>query len=36
VAAATVVDHVRKIYDAVDVRSGLELRAVLDARVALT
>lgn len=35
VAAATVVDHVRKIYDAVNVRSSLELRVALDAQVVL-
>ena len=33
VAPATVVDHVRKIQQALDVRSSLELRALLDARM---
>ena len=30
VATATVVDHVRKVYQALDVRSALEVRAVVD------
>ncbi|MDP3136642.1 MAG: LuxR C-terminal-related transcriptional regulator [Burkholderiaceae bacterium] len=33
VAPATVVDHVRKVYQALDVRSALELRAVVDRRI---
>ena len=33
VATATVVDHVRKAYQALDVRSVLELRAVVDGPV---
>lgn len=33
VASATVVDHVRRIYRALDVRSALELRSVLDQRI---
>ncbi len=33
VATATVVDHVRKAYQALDVRSALELRAVVDSRI---
>ena len=33
VAPATVVDHVRKVYQALDLRSAMELRAVLDARI---
>lgn len=33
VAPATVVDHVRKAYDQLEVRSALELRAALDARI---
>ena len=33
VAPATVVDHVRKVYRALDLRSTLELRALLDARI---
>lgn len=33
VATATVVDHVRKTYDQLDVRSSLELRARLDALI---
>jgi DNA-binding CsgD family transcriptional regulator len=33
VAPATVVDHVRKAYRALDLRSTLELRALLDARI---
>lgn len=34
VATATVVDHVRKAYDQLDVRSSLELRAALDTLMA--
>ena len=33
VTPATVVDHVRKAYQALDVRSALELRAVVDRRM---
>lgn len=33
VAPATVVDHVRKVYQALDVRSALELRAAVDRRI---
>ena len=33
VASATVVDHVRKVHQALDVRSALELRAVVDQRI---
>ena len=33
VAPATVIDHVRKSYRALDVRSVLELRALVDARM---
>jgi DNA-binding CsgD family transcriptional regulator len=33
VAPATVVDHVRKVYQALDVRSSLELRTVVDQRI---
>ena len=33
VAPATVVDHVRKVYQSLDVRSALELRAVVDQRI---
>jgi DNA-binding CsgD family transcriptional regulator len=36
VAPATVVDHVRKAYQALDVRSALELRAVIEGRIAKT
>jgi DNA-binding CsgD family transcriptional regulator len=36
VAPATVVDHVRKAYQALDVRSTLELRAVVEGRIAKT
>ncbi len=34
VAETTVVDHVRKLYRALDLRSALDLRALMDARVA--
>lgn len=34
VAPATVVDHVRKLYRALDLRSALDLRALVEARVA--
>jgi DNA-binding CsgD family transcriptional regulator len=33
VATATVVDHVRKAYQALDVRSALELRVLVDSRI---
>ena len=33
VTSATVVDHVRKVYQALDVRTALELRAVVDQRI---
>ena len=33
IAPATVVDHVRKVYGTLNVRSALELRAVLDSRM---
>ncbi len=33
VAPATVIDHVRKVYQTLDMRSAQELRAVLDARL---
>jgi DNA-binding CsgD family transcriptional regulator len=36
VAPATVVDHVRKAYQALDVRSALELRAAVEGRIAKT
>ena len=36
VAPATVVDHVRKLYRALDLRSALDLRALMEARVAST
>jgi hypothetical protein len=35
VATATVIDHVRKIHDALDLRSSEELRALLSQRMAL-
>ena len=35
VAPATVVDHVRKVYQALDLRSTLELRAKVDGRIGL-
>ena len=34
VAAATVIDHVRKAYRTLDLNSAHELRALLDARIA--
>jgi DNA-binding NarL/FixJ family response regulator len=33
VAPATVVDHVRKLYRALDLRSTMELRSMLDSRI---
>ncbi len=36
VALTTVVDHVRKLYRALDLRSTLELRSLLEARIATT
>ena len=33
VAPATMVDHVRKVYQALDLRSAAELRAALDAHI---
>ena len=34
VAPATVIDHVRKLYNTLDLRSALELRALVDQRIA--